>query len=85
MAISPQTIESIEAHFEQMVQMQRNKVLAIANRHLPHLTADDILNPHDFPALAHDMIFQFEDGILAGLLQSQISLRVNFFRGPTST
>ena len=32
----------------------------------PRLTPDDLLQPHDFPALAADAGFNYEDGVLAG-------------------
>ncbi|MBI3735098.1 hypothetical protein HY256_01115 [Candidatus Sumerlaeota bacterium] len=75
-----QTINKIEKHFDEMIQMQRDKVLRMARMRVPNLTADDVLNPHDFPALVRDADFQFEDGVLGGLVQAQISLRANFFR-----
>lgn len=78
--IPAETVEAIERHFDEMIAMQRRKVFDRARRHVPHLTADDVLNPHDFPALMRDHDFQFEDGILSGLVQSQISLRAAFFR-----
>ncbi len=80
MSIPPSDIQAIEAHFDQMIRMQREKVLKMARRRVPHLTSDDILNPHDYPELMRDADFQFEDGVLGGLIQAQISLRAGFFR-----
>lgn len=45
---------------------QRDKVLALARRLMPHLTAEDLRNPHDFPDLT-DPDWHFEDGQLAGI------------------
>lgn len=73
------TILAIEAHFDEMIAMQRAKVLRMARQRLPHLTGDDVLNPHDYPELMRDSDFQFEDGVLGGLIQAQISLRARFF------
>jgi len=78
--MDPSVAETIEAHFDQMVRQQREKVFNMARRRVPQITAEDVLNPHDYPALARDMDFNFEDGVLAGLIQAQISLRVTFFR-----
>ena len=69
-----------EEHLEAQIQLQRKKVFAMAARLVPGITADDVLNPHDYPALAHDQDFQFEDGVLAGLIQAQLSLRAEFRR-----
>jgi hypothetical protein len=63
------------ALLDSMIEQQRAKVLAAARRIVPHLTQDDLLNPHDFPALEHAPEFHYEDGILAGLLAAQMALR----------
>ncbi|MBI3818659.1 MAG: hypothetical protein HY286_08215 [Planctomycetes bacterium] len=60
---------------ETMIGQQRAKSLAIARRAVPHLTADDIMNPHDFAELRCVPEFHYEDGILAGLIAAQIALR----------
>ncbi|MEZ4307422.1 MAG: hypothetical protein R3F14_05175 [Polyangiaceae bacterium] len=39
------------ALLERMEEGQRDKVLDLARRLIPHLTAEDIRNPHDFPDL----------------------------------
>lgn len=66
---------SPEQVLEEMIQQQRGKLLALANRINPRLTLDDIAQPHDWPEIARDPQFQFEDGILTGLLAAQIALR----------
>lgn len=78
--LPPEFAEAIEAYLEEAVRMQREKVFRRARTHIPHLTADDVLNPHDFPVLMRDHDFQFEDGVLAGLIQAQIGIRANFAR-----
>lgn len=60
---------------DQMIEQQRGKLLALANRINPRLTLDDISQPHDWPDLARDPQFQYEDGLLAGLIAAQIALR----------
>lgn len=70
---------AIDSHFDAMIRMQREKVMRMARRRVPSLTSDDVLNPHDFPELMRDADFQFEDGVLAGLIQSQMSLRAGLF------
>jgi len=49
-----------------MEESQRQKVIALARRLRPDLTAEDIRNPHDFPELS-DPDWHFEDGQLAGI------------------
>ena len=36
---------------------------------------EDVLNPHDFPELKAHPTFEYEDGILAGLVAAQIAVR----------
>lgn len=65
-----------EACLMQAIEQQRAKVLRIAREINPRLTPDDVLNPQDHPELVRDPIFNFEDGLLAGLLSAHIALRV---------
>ena len=60
---------------EEMVERQRKKLLHIAREVQPELTPEDIRNPQDFPELANDPLFNYEDGLLAGLLSAQAALR----------
>lgn len=60
---------------EEMIAQQRAKLLALANRINPRLTLDDIAQPHDWPEIARDPQFQYEDGLLAGLIAAQIAMR----------
>jgi hypothetical protein len=46
--------------------LQLRKVVDLARRLRPGLTAEDIRNPHDFPEL-QDADWQYEDGVLAGI------------------
>ena len=80
MTVPQETVDAIEAHFNQMIEMQRAKILRMARARLPRATQDDLFQPHDYPELMRDADFQFEDGILSGLIQAQISMRANFFR-----
>jgi hypothetical protein len=51
---------------DQMEEVQKRKVLDLARRLKPGLTAEDIRNPHDFPDL-DDPDWHFEDGQLTGI------------------
>jgi hypothetical protein len=59
---------------EAMEEAQRVKVLDLARRLVPTLTAEDIRNPHDFPDL-DDSDWHFEDGQLAGIQSVVFALR----------
>jgi len=43
------------------------------------ITRDDLFNPQDFVELERSGLFNFEDGILAGLMSAQMALRANVF------
>ncbi len=57
-----------------MEENQRQKVIGLARRLHPGLTAEDIRNPHDFPDL-DDPDWHFEDGQLTGIQSVQFALR----------
>ena len=61
-----QTLDEMEA-------LQAQKVLDLARRLRPGLTAEDIRNPHDFPDL-DDPDWHFEDGQLTGIQAVRFAL-----------
>jgi hypothetical protein len=65
----------IDALLEELIDRQREKILALARRIDPRLTADDLFQPHDHARLASHPGYQFEDGLLAGLLTARAALR----------
>ena len=66
------------------IAQQRTKLLALARRINPRLTDDDVMSPADFPELCSDLVFNYEDGILAGLLSAQAILRFQQGDGRTT-
>ena len=73
--MSGRLIAAANSLLEGMIEQQRAKVLKLAREALPHLSAEDVLNPFDFPELKAHPTFDYEDGILAGLISAQIALR----------
>ncbi len=69
------TIPEIEKLLDELITQQKQKVARIAAELRPNLGPDDLLNPHDFPELLRDARFNYEDGILAGLLAAQMAIR----------
>ena len=59
-------VEEVLALLASMEELQARKVIDLARRLCPGLTAEDIRNPHDFPEL-NDTDWHFEDGQLAGI------------------
>jgi hypothetical protein len=70
----------VEQVLDELARSQQDKRLRAARRVLPAATADDVEQPHDFPSLANDPHFNYEDGVLAGILAAQIALRSRIFR-----
>ena len=62
---------------EGMVVWQREKLLKVARELVPNATPEDIRNPQDFSELLNDPLFNYEDGLLAGLLSAQAALRIS--------
>src|SRR5579864_1478768 len=58
----------------QMEEAQKQKVIDLARRLKPGLTAEDIRNPHDFPDL-DDPDWHFEDGQLAGIQSVRFAMK----------
>ena len=68
-------VKNIEELFEQMIQQQRAKVLRLAREALPFLSPEDVMNPDGHPELKAHPTFDYEDGILAGLIAAQVAFR----------
>lgn len=66
--------EKVFQVLEAMEENQRGKVIELARRLKPGLTAEDIRNPHDFPDL-DDPDWHFEDGQLTGIQSALFALR----------
>ncbi len=75
MKMKKETEKTIDHFFEELINLQRKKVFEIASNLGVHLTQEDILNPQDYPELLRSPRFNFEDGVLAGLLSAQMALR----------
>ena len=65
-----------------MVKQQEGKVLALARTLLPDLVPEDLRNPHDYPLLRASDVFNYEDGILAGLLSARMAIAAQANRRP---
>lgn len=65
----------IEQLLAELITYQQAKLLAAARQIIPDATADDILQPNDFPELENHPNFRYEEGLLHGLLAFQTALR----------
>ena len=84
MEIRTDSATSFELKFEtfmdQLIAQQQEKVFQIARKIKSHLTPEDILNPQDFTDLMSHPTFNYEEGLLTGLIATQIGLRSHLFR-----
>ena len=69
-----QVLNRVRELLEAMEAAQAAKVIDLARRLKPGLTAEDIRNPHDFPDL-DDPDWHFEDGQLAGIQAVRFAIR----------
>jgi hypothetical protein len=69
----------IESVLERLISQQRDKIMEVALDMLPHLTPEQVQDPHDYPEVAEDTTFNFEDGFLAGLMSARMALRTSIF------
>lgn len=72
MSTSPTSIDQLLA---ELIAAQRARCLELARRLRPGLTEDDLTQPHDFPELLTNWHWNYEDGVLAGLLAAQAAVR----------
>lgn len=53
---------------DELIFLQRKKLLECAKEIVPHVIEDDLLQPNDFPLLENHPYFRYEEGVLEGLL-----------------
>ena len=79
MADLDQLFRDIEAVLARLIDQQREKMQDVALDILPHLPPEQVQNPHDYPEVAEDAVFNYEDGMLAGLMSARMALRNTIF------
>ena len=73
-------LAALDRLFGELIEQQRRKVVAEARRRDPRLTDDDVEQPHDFPVLAGDPRWQYEDGVLAGFRAAHMAVRAELLK-----
>lgn len=63
---------------DELIADQQKKLLAIAQRIIPRITADDLLQPNDFPELELHPHFRHEEGILDGLRVARTAILASY-------
>lgn len=65
----------MEQLFEELILVQQKKVLTVAERIIGRVTADDLLQPNDFPELENHPLFRYEEGVLEGIYTALMAYR----------
>jgi hypothetical protein len=65
---------SIDQLLQELVEFHHQKMVQCGQRILPHVTAEDLLQPNDFIELEYHSHFRYEEGILAGVQTVQMAL-----------
>lgn len=66
-------MHDFEELFDEMIELQKKALIALAEEIKPGLTEDDLLQPNDFNALENHPVFRYEEGILAGLQAAKMA------------
>lgn len=78
--MAPLTLEKrwqrIESLLNELKERQQAELFALGRRVVPSLTPEDLLQPNDYPELENHPHFRYEEGVLAGVLTVEMSLRV---------
>jgi len=78
---SAQWLALLDRLLMQMIDQQESKLLSLGRHSVHDLTPEDLRNPQDFPALVRDPVFNYEDGLLAGLRSAHMAIRAELQRG----
>ncbi len=73
--------EKLDDVLNESIEHQKNKLLATGSQIISYLTADDVLQPNDFPQLEGDPHFRYEEGYLHGL-QAAYALFLSWEKSP---
>lgn len=68
------SLEDVEQLLKELVESHQNQLLKCGRRLVPHLTADDLLQPNDYRELENHPHFRYEEGVLAGIQTVQMAI-----------
>lgn len=63
----------MENVFDDLIRIQKKRLLLCAQRIVPGIIEDDLLQPNDFPSLELHPHFRYEEGVLEGLLTARMA------------
>ncbi len=77
------SIEERESLFDELIVLQKKKILQLAKLFVPHIVEDDLLQPFDFPELEMNAPFRYEEGVLEGLLTARMAINASEYEKTT--
>ncbi|MDQ5955725.1 MAG: hypothetical protein ACH349_03775 [Candidatus Rhabdochlamydia sp.] len=63
----------MESVFDDLIRFQKKRLLNCAQRIVPGIIEDDLLQPNDFSDLELHPHFRYEEGVLEGLLTARMA------------
>lgn len=66
--------EDIDQLLNELVTFYQTRLLKYGQNFIPHLTADDLLQPNDYQELEFNPYFRYEEGVLSGVQTVQMAL-----------
>jgi hypothetical protein len=57
------------------IEQQQRRLLVLGRTIVPNLSAEDLLQPNDYPSLESHSLFRYEEGVLEGLLSARALIR----------
>ena len=63
----------MESVFDDLIGFQKKRLLTCAQRIIPGIIEDDLLQPNDFSDLELHPHFRYEEGVLEGLLTARMA------------
>ncbi|MEM7174908.1 MAG: hypothetical protein AAF443_03125 [Chlamydiota bacterium] len=66
--------KKLEQLLDELVAYQEKKLLNCGSAIVPRITADDILQPNDYPELENHPYFRYEEGVLKGIQEARMAI-----------
>ena len=64
----------------ELIDQQKRRLMVTAQKIVPNVTDDDLLQPNDFPELELHPYFRYEEGLLHGFQATKAALLAEFAR-----
>jgi hypothetical protein len=66
--------KELEKLLDEILQGQKEKLLACGRSFIPTLTPEDLLQPCDYPILEQNPHFRYEEGVIEGLMTAKMAI-----------